>query len=177
MRNFFSFTKNTIHQINNKLAELCGLLLLIIMVLLTIDIVTRTLGKSLPGLTTLAVLILLAVVYLGLARCEEHDEHAAVEMIPHLLPPKWRGINIMVVNVLNLIAISIFFYVSVGSFIGSYQSKESFADVIMIPIWPSKLAIAVGLFFFAIQIMIKLIESIDHFITGKKSGWRTEKSD
>lgn len=167
MRKLYRSSRNMVITVNNKLAELCGILLFIIMILLTVNLVSRELGFAIPGLTNLAVLILLAVVYLGLGRCEWNDEHAAVDMIPNVLPPKPKRYNSLLVNILKFIAIAIFFYASIESVISSFQTKESFADVISIPIWPAKLAIVIGLLFFALEVLFKIFEDINRIITGK----------
>lgn len=167
MKTIYQYFKNIMDYINNKLAEVCGFLLFVIMILLTVNTVSREIGNAIPGLTTLAVLVLIAVVYLGLSRAEQYDEHASVDMLPNMLSPKWRKINSIVVNILKLIFVSIFFYSSIGFFISSYQTQETFADVVKIPIWPAKLAILVGLFFFTLQILIKLVEDIKSLVTEK----------
>ncbi|MFD1039349.1 TRAP transporter small permease [Virgibacillus byunsanensis] len=172
MGEIYRFSKSIMSFINDKLAEICGFLLFAIMILLTVNVASREFGIAIPGLTTTAVLILIAVVYLGQSRTEEHDEHANVDMVTNMLPSKWKTLNSLFINILKLFTISFFFYGSIGSFISSYQANEIFADVVKIPMWPAKLAIVIGLFFFAIQILLKLIEDIR--ILSKKS-WKTNK--
>jgi len=164
MKSAFGSMKNVMHHINNRLSELCGLLLMVMVLLLSIDVVGRGVGSAIHGLATLSVYVLLAAVYLGMSRSEEYDEHASIDFLPMQLPPKGRKFNAIIVNALKLFAISLLFYASVGSFFDVYISRESFADVIRIPMWPSKLAVVIGLFFFVIQIFIKLLDSfIDFF--------------
>ena len=144
MKNAYELLKSVLHEINIKLAELCGLLLFGVVMLLTADVIFRALGRPIPGLTTLGVLVMLAVIYLGLARCEELGEHTEIDMFIHRLPPKWNRINSIVVKLLNLLTVGILLWVSINNYLMSYKTKESFADVVKIPMWPSKLAVMIG---------------------------------
>ncbi|MGB9825301.1 MAG: TRAP transporter small permease subunit [Desulfofundulus sp.] len=135
------------------------------MTLLTLDVMFRVANKPIPGLTTLGVLVLLAVVYLGMARCEEMEEHTTVDILTTRLPARWKNINCIFVNVLKLIAVTVLLYVSVINLAMSYSTQESFADVVRLPIWPSKLAVAIGAFFFAVQVVCKLVDSIVVYVS------------
>ncbi len=159
--------RKIIHLINQKLSELCGWLLLGLMILLTIDLVTRGIGKPIQGITTMAVFIMMVVVYLGIPRCEEYDEHVSIKLLAAKLPPKWATILQIVINFMKLIVISIFLYEMYFNFIFSYTTKEAFADTTVLAIWPSKLAILIGVLFFEIQILINLIDSILIYKEGK----------
>ncbi|MGI6605083.1 MAG: TRAP transporter small permease subunit [bacterium] len=140
-------------RINIALSEICGLLLFIVMVLLTLDVVFRA-TRPIPGLTTLGVLVYLAVVYLGLSRSEELGEHTAIDMFTGRLPLTWKKAVNIVVGILKVIAVGLLLWVSLKSLTTSYLTQESFADVVKIPIWPSKLAAAIGSFFFLTQVVL-----------------------
>jgi len=155
------------HLINQKLAELCGWLLLVIMLLLSIDFISRGFGKPIQGLTTISVFVMMAVIYLGMPRCEEYDEHVNIELFAVLIPPKWATISKIFTNFLELVAIGLLLYEMYFNFIFSYTTKEAFADTTILLIWPSKLVIFIGLIFFEIQILINLINIIKRYKEGK----------
>ena len=148
-----------INYINIKLGQLTGLLLFMIIVLLTVNVLSREIGRSISGLTTISVLVMIAIVYLGLSVSEQNDEHASVDILSTILTTKWLNANKIFINLLSLATLGLFFYKSIGSVVNSYKINEMFADVVDIPIWPSKLAISIGLFFFMVQILFKLIEN------------------
>ncbi len=158
--------RKLIHLINQKLSELCGWLLLVIMVLLTLDLATREMGDPIQGLTTMAVFVMMAVIYLGMPRCEEYDEHVNIDILAVKLPPKWATITKIITNIFELITIGFFLYEMYFNFIFSYTTREAFADTTILAIWPSKLAILVGLLFFEIQILINLIDNIIRYKEG-----------
>lgn len=154
--------------INRRLAELCGLMLFIIMFLLLINIFAREFGYAVDGLSNISVLILISVVYLGLSTTEESNQHAAVELLENRLNVKNRKVLMIFIHIVKLIAIGIFVYGAVGGFFSSVESGEAFVDVVYIPMWPSKLALLIGLIFFEIQIFINLLKTIFNIQTDEE---------
>lgn len=146
--------------INRRLAELCGLFLFIIMILLLVNVIAREFGYAIDGLSNISVLILISVVYLGLSTTEETNQHASVELLENKLNIKNRKVLMIFIHIVKLIAIGIFAYAAIGGFISSVESGEAFTDVVYIPMWPSKLALLIGLIFFEIQIFINLLKTI-----------------
>ncbi|SOC43745.1 TRAP transporter small permease [Salinicoccus kekensis] len=146
--------------INRRLSDLCGLMLLIIMVLLLVNVISREFGYAIDGLSNLSVLILISVVYLGLSTTEEANQHAAVELLENKLKVRNRKTLMIAIHIIKLIAIGIFTYAAVGNFFTSVETGEAFTDVVYIPMWPSKLALLVGLIFFEIQIALNLLKTI-----------------
>lgn len=147
-----------LNVINRRLSELCGILLFIVMILLIVNVVSREVGYAIPGVSNLSVLILISVVYLGLSTTEQYKQHAAVEILLYRFNKRNRKIMDIVINLIKLITVLIFLYAAFGNFLFSFESQESFADVVHIPIWPSKLALLAGLFFFTLQILLNLIK-------------------
>lgn len=145
---------------NRRLAELCGIMLFIIMILLLINVFSREFGYPIDGLSNISVLILISVVYLGLSTTEETNQHAAVELLEHKLNFKNRKILMIVIHIIKLIAIGIFAYAAIGNFSFSLESGEAFTDVVYIPMWPSKLALLLGLIVFELQIAVNLLKTI-----------------
>lgn len=162
--NILKSTDKFLKMINKKLAQLCGILLFLIIILLVVNTVSRELGYPIEGLNSLSVLVLVAVVYLGLSITEQNDQHAAVEILPESLnKPSRKKLDILI-SVIKIVSIGIFLYAAVPNLFLSIQSGEAFADVVTIPIWPAKLAIVLGLFVFELQIILnffKVIFNID----------------
>lgn len=169
--NFINKMDSILKLINKRLSELCGFLLFIIMILLVTNVASREVGYAIEGLSNLSVLVLISVVYLGLSTTEQHNQHAAVEILNHRLKRKNRRSIDILVNIIKLVTILIFLYAAFDNLIFSFQSKESFAGVVTIPIWPSKLALVIGLFFFGLQILCNLLKVI------MDSNYKDDESD
>ena len=68
-----------VHKANRLLSGFAGWLMLAMMFLLITDIVFRSMDMPLHGLAELSVFVMMIVIYMGLARCEEHSEHVGLE--------------------------------------------------------------------------------------------------
>lgn len=151
------------HKINENLVKICGGSLLIIMVLLITDLVTRGLGKPIQGLTPIAVFVMIAGIYLGIPRCEEYHEHVRVEVILNLMSPKVLNIVNLIIYVIELFVIGLFLGEMLDNLIISYTTKEAISGTVILLVWPSKLAMFIGLIFYWGQLFINLIKSATQF--------------
>jgi len=73
-------------KINQLLSGFCGWLMIGMMLLLVVDIIGRTINKPLQGMAELSVFVMMIVIYFGLARCEQHQEHVGLELVANALP-------------------------------------------------------------------------------------------
>ena len=78
--------KKIIARINQFLGEISGWLLCAIMLLLTIDFVSRGLSVPVHGVGEIAVFVMVAVVYFGLGHTEATGGHVRVTAITSRLP-------------------------------------------------------------------------------------------
>src|SRR5699024_8467069 len=88
---------------------------------------------------------------------EQKGEHANVDILPSILSPVANKINILLVDIIKFLTLLFFFTGSISQFKKSYQVNEVIADVVNIPVWPSKLAISIGLLFFLLQVGLHII--------------------
>jgi len=150
--------KKMIEQINNLFAELSGWFLIVMMFLIIIDFIGRGLYRPIHGVRELAIFVLIAVVYLGIPHCERVRGHVRVTVIVNRLTQKKRQLIITLVYIVTFLLIIIILF-SVGrNFIHSCQSGEAIAGTVPLLIWPVKLSIVVGCFFYCIQVLINSVE-------------------
>ena len=146
-------------QITNKyFAEFSGWLLMLMMGLLVIDFVSREMYYPIQGVAEVSVFVLVAVVYLGIPHCEQMGEHVRIDAFVNRMPIRLKKIiNSTVYLSTSLFLIILIF--SVGqNFVKSYQSKEVIAGTTPLVIWPVKLVIFIGIFFYCMQVMISTID-------------------
>jgi len=147
------------HQnVNEFLAELCGWLLIVMAALLIMDLFFRSIQKPIQGLAVLSVFTMMIVIYLGLAHCEELDEHIKVSAFTHELPLKYQHI----ISIFNYILQGLIFGIALYSFgknaVYSYLKDEAVSGTVPFLLWPVKFVIVIGLLFYWIQILINLIK-------------------
>jgi len=159
MKSFVIKYKEIMRKMNRILSVLAGILLLILTVLLIINIIFREIGFPISGLISISILLMIIVAYLGLAETEEQGAHANIDILANILPSKFEKYNFLIINIINFLTIMTFFIISVPEARSSYLVGEAFTDVVNIEIWPAKLAISIGLGFYLLQILLKIMES------------------
>jgi TRAP-type C4-dicarboxylate transport system permease small subunit len=152
--------KNVFHKINQILSGFCGWLMLSMMTLLVIDIIARTMRKPIQGMAELSVFVMMVVIYLGLARCEEHKEHVSLELVVKALPRSKQGIMRVISHFLALGTVGLLLYSVLMNAINSYVRNEAIAGTVEMHIWPVKFVMVIGLIFFFVQTLINTVEAV-----------------
>ena len=163
--------RRIVHGLNQILSAFCGWLMLAMMVLLIIDIVTRSAKKPLQGMAELSVFVMMVVIYLGLARCEENRGHVYLEIGRNLLPPSLRRICEGVAYLFAMITAGVLLYVGTQNALFSFMSNESIEGTVELRIWPIKFIMVIGLVFFFLQILLNGITDC----WGKQHGPRQDE--
>ena len=151
--------KTFFHKINQILSGFTGWLMLAMMILLVIDIITRSYFKPIQGMAVMSVFVMMVVIYLGLARCEEHKEHVNLEIVTNALPPPLRRFMGLLSHVLALGTVGLLFYSVLVNAVAAYQSHESLEGTVELPLWPVKFIMVVGLVFFFFQTLVNTIDA------------------
>jgi TRAP-type C4-dicarboxylate transport system permease small subunit len=147
------------HRINQALSGFCGTLMFIMMVLLVVDIVSRTFHQPIYGLAEMSVFVMMITIYLGMARCEENREHVRLELLLDKLPTRVRRPFESGVFAVELLTILVFFYAVLQDFIKAYQTDESVLGGTMeFYLWPVKVFAVVGLVFYLVELVFKNLQ-------------------
>jgi TRAP-type C4-dicarboxylate transport system permease small subunit len=152
--------KTVFHKINQILSGFCGWLMLSMMTLLVVDIIARTMGRPIQGMAELSVFVMMVVIYLGLARCEEHKEHVSLELVVKALPPAIQGFMRVFSQLMALGIVGLFLYSVLMNAINSYVRNEAIEGTVEMHIWPVKFIMVIGLFFFFVQILTNTIGAV-----------------
>jgi TRAP-type C4-dicarboxylate transport system permease small subunit len=148
--------RTALHRINQWLSGFCGWLMLAMMLLLIVDIIGRTISRPIQGMAELSVFVMMVVIYLGLARCEEHMEHVNLEVAKNLLPPRPRRATELLAAGLALVTSAILLYAVAVNAWASFASHESLEGTVELYIWPVKLVMVVGLVFYVLQTFVNI---------------------
>jgi C4-dicarboxylate transporter DctQ subunit len=154
--------KRLTHKINQILSGFCGWLMLAMMILLVIDIIARTMRKPIQGMAELSVFVMMVVIYLGLARCEEHKEHVNLEIVLNALSSTPRRIVEAFSYLLALLTVGLLFYAIAANAVHSYLRNEAIEGTVEMHIWPIKFIMVIGLFFFFVQTLQNTLDKINN---------------
>ncbi len=149
-----------ITKFNQFLAAFCGWLMIGMMLLLVADIVSRGIGKPLQGMAELSVFVMIIVIYLGLARCEEHREHVNLELLTNFLPAGGRRLFAVIAQLLAIITVALLLYAVFQNTLDSFANHESIEGTMELRIWPVKALMVAGLFGFLLQATRFFIELV-----------------
>jgi TRAP-type transport system small permease protein len=157
-----------ITALNRWLATFSGLLTAIITLIVCVDVAARGLANhSLPGASEVAVLLLLAVVFLGFARAQAQGENFSVTVFTQSLRPELRRRFQVVADLVSLLTVSLIAWFSWSKAIDSTKAGEESYGTISFPVWPSRLLIAFGLTMLALQLVAGLLRSAGDSETGE----------
>ena len=150
-----------ITAVNRVLATWAGLLTAVITVIVCLDVASRgVLNRSIQGASELAVLLLVALVFLGFAGAESKGENFSVTILVQALSPATRRVLKMVTSVISLAAVGVLGWMSWSRAIASTKAGEESYGTIAFPVWPSRLLIAFGLTMLALQLVAGLLETL-----------------
>ena len=152
--------KRLLIRINKWSAELSGWLVSSIMILLIIDFVSRGFARPVPGVAELAVFSMIAVVYLGLAHCEEVRGHVRVTFLLDRLTPKLRVLFKLFSNLTSALMIFLVFYAVGANALSAYRESEAVAGPTPLLTFPVKFVMTISLVFYLIQNLINTIEDL-----------------
>lgn len=152
--------KQLFSKTNQYLSALCGWFMIGMMLLLVADIVARSVNRPLQGMAEYSVFVMMIVIYLGLARCEQHREHVGLEIVVNLLPVQGRRGTLIIAHLLAVATIGLLFYAVLLNAADSFMNNESIHGTKELHIWPIKFIMVAGLFFFLVQAINNLVEFI-----------------
>lgn len=150
--------KHMLKTMNHFLAEMSGWLVMVLMILLITDFVGRAFSKPIQGLGTLSVYTLVAAVYFGIPHCEEDYGHVRVEILINKFPKKIaKYLNIFAYTLAVIIILICFWSIGINT-ISSFISQEKEPGTFPIVLYPAKFTVAVGMFFYLLQLISNLID-------------------
>lgn len=152
----------------NRLASgLSGVLGMMIMAILAVDILFRYLGSPILGISQLSVLLMMVMIYLGFAHCEENDEHVRLDMLPAIISKRKEKWLSVFVGTLSILACFLLGYAVYYDLIQSIRRNEVVEGAVSFPVWPAKLAMLMGATLFFLQVLSNWVASIKDIYSGR----------
>lgn len=149
--------QKALSRINDVLSAIAGWLMFLLMAILIADILWRTFGKPLLGMAEASVFVMMIVIYLGFARCEEHEEHVRLEFLLRMARRRVRRAMVLATRVLALLTTALFVYAVTTDAWAAYLSNDSIEGMVNLPIWPTKFVMVVGGVIFLAQVALNLL--------------------
>jgi TRAP-type C4-dicarboxylate transport system permease small subunit len=108
----------------------------------------------------MAMFVMIAVVYLGLAHAEEVRGHIRVELLETLLPRRAALVLDVAVYVLAIATIAIVTYAVALNAWSSYVRDAAVAGPVPLSIWPVKFAMVAALALYLVQLVVNMVLAV-----------------
>ena len=132
----------------------------IIMLLTIIGIILRFLGAPLSGITNLSESLLIIAVYCGVAYAQQVKQHVAVEFLITRLSRTPQKILTMINLIIPFGICTILIFVSWNFALESWHVSERMSGAPFFPIYPPKIAIAIGISLLWLQLLADLLREV-----------------
>ena len=134
-----------------------------VMVLVTIDVLMRNLfNRPITGVFEIVSMSLIGIVIFGFSYVQSTKDHIIVEVFTQNLPRKYQNVLNFAGCLIGLMVFAVLAWQSVDYTISSYQSREYTMGLLRIPLWPSKMLMAVGMIVFAIRLLMDTLLMLTH---------------
>ena len=142
----------------------------VIMLLTIIGIASRILGAPFSGITNLSESLLVIAVYCGIAYAQQVKQHVAVEFFITRLGKTPKQILTIINLVIPLCVCSVLVIICWDYALESWGLREKMDGAPFYPIYPPKIAIAVGISLLWLQLLADLFkEGIMGFVKADRN--------
>lgn len=144
-----------------RLASVSALATLCMVVLIAGDLFARNIMRaSIPGAAEISTTLLVFMVYCGLAGAQAAKGHFNITFVLILLPPRLRWVLNVVAFALLCVITAGLCWLTWGSAVTSFLRGESSWGIVIVPIWPARIAITVGCALLSVQALLDCLRAI-----------------
>lgn len=152
-----AFRPRLLTRLNQSLAELCGWLLIVVVLFMVVDLVARGFSRPLYGVSELAMFTMIAVVYLGLSHAEERDAHIRVEFLTDKLSGTAERLLTGFITLVSLLTVIIVAWAVWVNAVGAWESRQAIAGPRPILVYPVKFVMFAALSLYGLQLCRRLV--------------------
>ena len=153
--------------IENLLLGLAAMAVLVMGVMITVNVVLRLFGTSLPDSVVLVRELMVAAIILPLAAVTAARAHVCVEVLTNLMPPRVTEGLILIGWFIGLIAFAPLVYAGWRELSSTWSGGSFFFGDLSLPKWPGRLIFLVGMAAFWLRLLILLVQDTREFFDKK----------
>ena len=132
---------------------------LFMMILVVLDVLIRTIyGRGISGSVQMVELGMLAVVFFSMANTQKKSEHVSVELVVNNLPVHYKKIvELIMLSIYTIFSICLTYYTFERANESLVQGEVMWMGVEVIPQWPFRYIIPLGLFLLILRLVDELV--------------------
>ncbi|WP_181711299.1 TRAP transporter small permease subunit [Roseovarius sp. TE539] len=144
-----------LERLHVVMGVLAGSTILVITLVIVADITLRVLANQpVRGATEFSTLLMIALVYLGLASVQVSKSNFRMGVVIDNLPARARDVLNLITTLIALAAIATLTWYTAGEALYSLDKREMTHAAISFPVYPARLTIALGLLLLSLQLAI-----------------------
>ncbi|BBK43826.1 hypothetical protein STVA_38460 [Allostella vacuolata] len=121
------------------------------------DVACRVLFNApLAGASEFSELLLVAMIFLGLAAAQQRREHFAIDLVTQYLPPAVKRAVLLAGWLASLAVVALLAWLSAKSAWMSFLRSEASYGTTAFPVWPGRAVLAFGLALLAVQLAVDI---------------------
>ncbi|GAA1821532.1 TRAP transporter small permease subunit [Nesterenkonia flava] len=143
------------------LAGVAMVIIVFMMVATVADVLRReTTGRAIPGVIEMGEVLMVASVFLGLAFAETRGAHVHMNIVLRRLPERTAAVVTSVGLVLVLLVVGWMAIVTGERAWAAFQTQEYRFGLVQIPVWPARIALALGLAAYFFSLLPRLSDAL-----------------
>lgn len=153
-------------RINQISVSLAGLSLLLMAVIGALDVIGSGFGKPVVGAYELIETLMVVTIFMSVAAAQQKGAHINVELVKHMLGARAQAalalLGILVSGGLFLLVAYYGWFATLKSF----ASGEIRQGQLGFPVWPARLALALGSSLMVLQCLVQAASTLRSFVRG-----------
>lgn len=158
----------TIESVAGAMGVIAGVALFLMMAIMTAHVIGRKFGEPIPGAFEASEQLIIIVFSFPLAAVGLRKGHIVFELVTNLFPPAFRTRLEVVIHILLILLFGLLTWKALEKGWQSFLVREYRQAVIDFPIWPFRIALAIGLVAFTVQLVVSWLRLIREFTEGRK---------
>ena len=151
----------TVEWLILRLGIASGFATLLITIIISIDVGGRSLFSApLHSSTEISELLLVALVFFGLAAAQQNRQNYAIDILSRHLPMSDQRVLEAIGYILSMIVVGLLAWLSTRQAISAYDRGEAGFGIISFPIWPGRFVLAFGLWLLVLQFIFDIIRQL-----------------
>lgn len=143
-----------IKRLSNLAAEAAGWLIIPMMLLVVLDLGLRGFFTvAMDGVSELSSLLLVTMIYFGLAGAQSRGANFRVSFIDDMLPARWNRALQLVLLLVIIVTLSFVLFFTFNTAVYSFVRHETSYGLIQFPIWPARAVVCGGVLLLLIQFL------------------------
>ncbi|MDX2157882.1 MAG: TRAP transporter small permease [Hyphomicrobiaceae bacterium] len=147
-----------VERLLSRLGILSGFATLLITLVVVLDVAGRAIFSApLHMSTEISELLLVVLVFLGLAAAQQNRQNYAIDIASRHLP---QGLQLLVEHLgyaFSLVLVGVLAWLSTKQAYSAYERGEAGFGIIPFPIWPARFILAIGLWLLAVQFLCDIL--------------------